>query len=110
MFFQIKTESMTIVFLENQFKYNQRVHGTPYRSQCQKLFLETQLVPFDLREVPPAIIPSDPMVFATSPGANPPVPSAPDAAQLWPSGSSTPVEAVTSVAQTATDVAAGALH
>ena len=54
-----------------------------------------------------AITPSDPMRFAMSPVTNPPVPSAPDAAQLWPSGSSASVEAVTSVAQTATDVAAG---
>ncbi len=55
-----------------------------------------------------AIIPSDPMRFAMSPNTNPPAPSAPDAALLRSSGSSTAVEAVTSVAQTATDLAAGA--
>ncbi len=55
-----------------------------------------------------AITPSDPMRFAMSPATNLPVPSAPDASQLWPSGSSTTVETVASVAQTATDVAAGA--
>ena len=55
-----------------------------------------------------AITPSDPMRFAMSPETNPPVPSAPDAAQLWPSGSGASVGAVASAARSATDVAAGA--
>ena len=53
------------------------------------------------------MVPSDPTIYAMSPNA-PPVPSAPDGVELWPSGSSTSVEAVSRVAQTAADVAAGA--
>ena len=48
------------------------------------------------------------MIYAMSPAANPPALGAPDTIDTRSSGSSTAVEAVMRVAQTATDVAAGA--